>query len=193
MSSHDDPEVELTAAERAALAALPREIPPPAALEGRVLTSLQNDKPAPGAWHLGGFRYTGLGAFAALAASVALFCLGLWVGARRVTPPAAPQAGDRYVLLLLEDPGFAPAASENALVAEYREWAVGLRRRGLLELGEKLAEPAILLPEAMATPSRVAGLFILRAKSAAVAAEIARSCPHLRHGGRIELRRIAET
>jgi len=186
MSPDDEPEVELTAAERAALMALPREVAPPPFLERRVLTALQGGE----AVRRGNPRWRAL---AALAAGAGLFFGGLWLGSRRVAPPAPPERVERYVLLLLEDPGFAPAASENALVAEYRDWAAGLRQRGLLELGEKLAEPAMLLPDAAVAPSRVAGLFILRATSADEAAEIARSCPHLRHGGRIELRRIVET
>jgi hypothetical protein len=66
--------------------------------------------------------------------------------------------------------------------------------------GEELAEPALLVGEsggATARPDqggeRIGGYFLIRAADDAAALALARSCPHLRHGGRIEVRRIRPT
>ena len=131
--------------------------------------------------------------------ALAVFVGGWWTGARRPaqSSPAAP-AGERYLLLLREDASFDRGGSPAERVAEYRDWAAGLRRQGRLELGEELAGEGVLLPDGSAAPAdggpgKVAGFFVIRAETPAQAASIADSCPHLRHGGRVELRRIVDT
>ena len=113
--------------------------------------------------------------------------------------------GARYVLILHERPGhFADATPEevDAVVARYRSWAEGLRERGKLESGEKLApqEGYRLRTDDSATtvtprnePGGVAGYFVIHARDEAEALELTRGCPHLELGGEIELRRIEET
>jgi hypothetical protein len=141
----------------------------------------------------------------AAAAGIALFAAGLLVGAgqRRgapapaaaSSPPASPSA--RYVLLLYDAPD-EPALSEAEImerVSEYRDWAIGLRRQGSDITGEKLAEASLDLgaAAAVAGPEPLGGYFVFSAKDAEAALAIARSCPHLKHGGRAELRPIEET
>lgn len=135
----------------------------------------------------------------AAAAGLALFALGLVVGNRRVTPPAAEAhaALTRYVLFLYDAPDEAALSPSemNARVVEYRDWAIGLREAGSDITGEKLAEGALDLGAAGAAPGPLplGGYFVFSAKDAAAALEVARSCPHLRHGGRAALRAIEET
>jgi hypothetical protein len=45
----------------------------------------------------------------------------------------------------------------------------------------------------MADAGVLTGLFIIRAASEAEALAIARTCPHLRYGGRVDVRPIEET
>ncbi len=65
--------------------------------------------------------------------------------------------------------------------------------------GEKLGDSARELTAAAvvdraATDSEsLAGFFIVSAASAAEADSIARSCPHVRHGGKVVIRRIEPT
>jgi hypothetical protein len=71
-----------------------------------------------------------------------------------------------------------------------------------VEGGEKLREDAGLAVEsdgssgevaALPGASRLAGYFIVRAEDRRAAAEIARTCPHVRYGGRIVIREIEPT
>lgn len=188
------------------------EIDPPPRLERRVERSLRGRGLAPRtpAW----FRLAG-----AAAAALLLVAGGFWLGAiaggpsgaadRLAEEPAgAAESGPaetRYVLLLYEDDDFRPAADEDALVAEYRGWAVGLAREGALVAGEKLDETGTLLEapgdEGATLPGgdhgsplgRLGGYFVISAADRAEALAIAGTNPHLRHGGRIVVRPIVPT
>ena len=101
------------------------------------------------------------------------------------------------MLLLHAIGGALPEAEEARLVAEYAGWAADLRRRGVAIDGEKLEDERWLLgPEGgreRRGPARgaLAGYFLIEAADPDAALAVAESCPHLRHGGSVELRRIA--
>jgi hypothetical protein len=150
---------------------------------------------------------------AALAASL---MIGVMIGRRPVTqttvpvPPnaAATSPKERYVLLLhgpartaaaTPTQAAADSVAEQAIVAEYRAWAMQLRDSGALVMAEKLADdPLTMLTAAGATPmprntaDELGGFFLIQADSAE-AFRIARECPHLRHGGTVQVRRIQPT
>jgi hypothetical protein len=149
---------------------------------------------------------------AALAASL---LIGVMIGRRPAThtaqlPPNAGAASqkERYVLLLHGPARTAPATptqaaadsvAEQAIVAEYRAWAGRLRDSGALVMAEKLADdPLTMLTAAGATQlprnsaDELGGFFLIQADSAE-AFRIARECPHLRHGGTVQVRRIQPT
>lgn len=134
----------------------------------------------------------------AIAAGLALFATGLGLGRWRGSAPASE--GQRYALLLYDPATFDRSTPEPTLVAEYRSWAISLGDR--LSLGEKLgSDERLLRPEdsehhaasVEGAAGPLGGLFIVRAGSWEEALAIARSCPHLRHGGLISVRRIEET
>jgi hypothetical protein len=140
----------------------------------------------------------------AAAAAVAIFVAGYLAGG--VRPDAEPAAAGlaRYALFLYEDDMFEATRPEAELVAEYRAWAGGLAERGRLVAGEKLtaegrlldgrSDSIVVTPRGVtADPGVLTGLFIIRAASEAEALAIARSCPHLRYGGRVDVRLIEET
>jgi hypothetical protein len=147
----------------------------------------------------------------AAAAAVAIFVAGYLAGGLRpgVAPAAervasAPDGLARYALFLYEDVTFDATRPQAERVAEYSEWAGGLAERGRLAVGEKLSAEGYLLDgradSIVTTPRGVTahadvltGLFIIRAGSAAEALTIARSSPHLRYGGRVDVRPIEET
>lgn len=190
---------DLTPAERSALGSLPRVEAPPPWLEDRVVHELKAR----------GFirsaatarRYAIIAG--ALAASLAFLALGLALGSRwnRAASPPSP-SGHRFVLFLYESGDYeAPAPAEAAgRVEEYRSWARALRDRGALIAGEKLKEGGMVLAGAAPTASEsagpaeeegvLAGYFVVSARDADQALAIARSCPHLKHRGRIEVREI---
>jgi hypothetical protein len=139
---------------------------------------------------------------AAVAAAVVVAVLaGYYVGGLRTTdraasvPSEAQAAEPTYLLLLHEDSTFrrgeAPVP-RAVMVAEYVRWAGGLER-GTLISDAALPDSAIWLgpPHApIALGDRVDGFFEIRAKDRAEAERVAATCPHLKHGGRIEVRLI---
>ena len=156
-------------------------------------------------------RFTLIGSLA-VAASLAI---GILIG-HRSTSPATPTASNasasapktRYLLLLHGPAQTPPQTAEQsaadsiagaAIVAEYKAWAMRLRDSGALVSAEKLAaNPVTMLSASGATElprgtaDELGGFFLIQADSAE-AYRIARECPHLRHGGTVQVRRIQPT
>lgn len=189
---------ELTPEERDALARLPREADPPAGLEQATVAALA-------ARGLLRRPRRHLGAALALAASVLLFAGGLALGRLGGERTESPADGrPRFALFLYEGPEYnqpAPGAMDQR-VEEYVAWASAKRTDGAVEGGEKLkdGDDVAIEPDgsAGAVPSppgeqRLAGYFLIRAADRRTALEIARSCPHVRYGGRIVVREIEPT
>jgi hypothetical protein len=133
---------------------------------------------------------------ALLAGGVVLFVAGTFVG-RSFSASAPRPTGARFVLFLEDPQGRTQDADESDLVREYTAWAREQRAAGHLLGGEKL-EPTALSLEAEAAPVAetggppvVGGYFVVVAQDLAAAVAVARTCPHLRHGGRIIIRPIA--
>ncbi|MGI8843398.1 MAG: YciI family protein [Gemmatimonadaceae bacterium] len=180
------------------LRALGRGIDPPDALEHRVRRTLTargllRRRPS-----------SVLRRVAAAAAAVALFAAGYLTGESGRDDLAEPDGAGRYALFLYEDSAFDTSRPEMELVAEYSAWAAALRERGRLETGEQLASAEILLERQAdsivvgergpaAEAGALTGLFVIRAASESEALSIARTCPHLKYGGRIAVRAIVET
>jgi hypothetical protein len=158
----------------------------PAGLERRVVRALRREGLlTPPLW-----RRATPWALAVLAAG-ALFLAG-----RASAPPAvAPRAGaaPRFVLFL-QEPVAEPLAPEGepARVREYSSWARSRHADGSLLEGEKLKDAAVVLraPAASEGPSRTTGYFVVTAPDLERAVALARTCPHLRHRGDIEVRPI---
>jgi hypothetical protein len=141
-------------------------------------------------------RWTPIRLAGAVAAGLIVFMAGaLW---ERSWPTASPRpAGTRFVLFLEEPQGPDEDVGEADLVREYSAWAREQRAAGRLVEGEKLEPAALTLKgdEAPVTASGslpvVGGYFVVVADDLAGAVAVARTCPHLRHGGRIVIRPIA--
>jgi hypothetical protein len=175
--------------ERGRLAALAREAEPPAALERRVVAALRARRLIT-PWYWSPARTT-----------VAAGALLVGGGARgRATAPAPgggpvlPAAATYVLFLHGGEVGDADPRAVADRVQEYRLWARGLAAGGRLVSGEKL-KPALrrLGGGSPAGGAPVQGFFLIRAGSLDEAAETARTCPHLRHGGQIVVREIDPT
>jgi hypothetical protein len=190
-----DSDEDWTGAERARLEAFPAQDAPPPGLEARVVAALRER----GLLRDRRRRVWTLAAAAALAAFVGGVALGrATVGARGRAPASDARS---FALLLYPGPGMDErAGAEGRRVEEYRAWAHGLGERGRLVTGQKL-KPAVHLlgdPSPGTAPAPVPdgalqGFFLIRARTMEEAEDIARSCPHLRHGGTIALREIDPT
>jgi hypothetical protein len=129
--------------------------------------------------------------------SIVLLLLVAAAAARTgVAEEKAKAPGKRYLLLLLEDGRYrtAPDSEPRARIDECRRWS---RSTPGVETGDKLSGTGWKVSageaSAFSTDLRkgfVAGLFVVAAPGDEEALRIARSCPHLAHGGEIELRPI---
>ena len=109
--------------------------------------------------------------------------------------------------MLLLYGGTDSASASDARVSEYRDWARGLVKSGHAVSGEELMEVDTVVAlngsEIATTPISPAsanagsdplgGYFVVSAASEGEAMAIAKSCPHLRHGGRVVIRRVQPT
>lgn len=160
----------------------------PPMLEARVVAALRAD---------GLIRAdSGRSRFIRIAASLLIFAAGATLG--RLVAPATPTSPGpnsspaRYLLLLAGDE--TPAADGSSRAAEYGAWARSLGARGIAVSGEELAghaevvshRPAATFPDV----ASVGGYFLIEADNDAAAAALARTCPHVKYGGSIVVRRI---
>jgi hypothetical protein len=111
---------------------------------------------------------------------------------------AATDASQQYLLLLYDNELTRNLSSTelNGIIAEYSAWGRGLAAAGKLVSAEKLKdEPSVWYggEVSIASGDRLGGFFLIRARDAAEARQIAQACPHLKHGGRVELRAIQKT
>jgi hypothetical protein len=111
---------------------------------------------------------------------------------------APPEASQQYLLLLYDNEptrNLSPGQLAS-VIAEYSAWGRGLQAAGKLVSAEKLKdEPSVWLGGSVSIEGgeRLGGFFLIRARDAAEARQIAEACPHLKHGGRVELRAIQKT
>jgi predicted anti-sigma-YlaC factor YlaD len=139
----------------------------------------------------------------ALAATVLIAALaGYGAGTHRSSDQAriaraVPAASESTFLILLhEDSSFrhgeTPAASA-AMLAEYVRWARTLPS-GVTFVGTDKLEDSIVWFGAPHEPcpqgDHLAGFLMIRAKDRAAAMQVSATSPHLKYGGRIELRMI---
>ena len=135
----------------------------------------------------------------------ALHQRGLLRRSRLGTASPLPEDGrPRFAFFLYEGPEYrqpAPGAMAQR-VGEYVAWASEKRTNGVVEGGEKLRDDIDLAVEpdgrtgeatAASGEPRLAGYFLVRASDRSAAAEIARTCPHVRYGGSIVIREIDPT
>ncbi len=147
-------------------------------------------------------------------AAVLMFVAGFGVGARREpaggsmeggrnrtatqTAGVATDSGSRYALFLFEDDAYerAPSGHEMERVQEYSAWARSVRASGeelssegrfcRVENGDVVASE----PQSDARRGHLAGYFVIGARSLEDAFEVAKTCPHLKHHGTLELRKL---
>ena len=109
--------------------------------------------------------------------------------------PGGVAAVGQYVLLLYGDPPDDTGAVHIERAREYGRWASGLTDGARWVGGHEMADVVESFgPSTLAAPSdigRLAGYFVIEAPSRERAAEVARSCPHLKYGGRVVVMAIA--
>jgi hypothetical protein len=183
-----EPQDELSSA----LRTMGEPLAPPAWLEQRVVNSLRERR-------LLRHPARELRAILITAACVACFATGLLLP-RLKFPSQSAREQPQYVLLLFQGAGMPASDSkeEAVLVQEYSKWAAKERSAGHLLGGEKLNDASVEIPGSresqMSKPdNHLGGYFVITAPDLPAAQAIARTCPHLAHGGSIVLRPIDPT
>lgn len=190
------------------LSRLSRDLDPPADLEDRVVTALDERRLLGGHRRHGSTRRLALAA----AASVAILAIGVVLG--RATAPSTAPAGtltgaetDVYALLLYENADYVPptGAEAGTRYREYSLWVAEAYKREQFITGEDLeAERGWLLSpsgdgpriESAATVEEAAplsGIFFIRADGPEHALALARELPHLSHGGKVVVQKTVPT
>ncbi|HUR21920.1 MAG TPA: hypothetical protein VMZ90_13985 [Vicinamibacterales bacterium] len=132
------------------------------------------------------------GIAAKTAASLLIFVTGAIAGHYVSFAPGATQSQPRYLLLLAGD--VPPASDGSTRATEYGEWARGLAARGIKVSGDELTSHAELVTNARAATfpdlASVGGYFMIEAADDGAAAAVAYTCPHIKYGGSIVVRRM---
>jgi hypothetical protein len=116
----------------------------------------------------------------------------------------AGESGSAFLLLLWEPAtsmSDRPGIDVADLVEEYSAWGDRIAERDQLISAEKLADESVVwlkgrsdelsAPDHMAWPV-LGGYFAVRARDRAAAVDLARTSPHLKYGGAIEVRAVDE-
>lgn len=165
-----------------ALANLPREEAPPPELERRIVETLRRER-----------LFRRQSSWRHLAAAAALLAATFVGGFAAGNVRTDEALGTTHILLVYELAARPEEGNSRERAAEYGRWARSLAVEHRLTGGEELAEEGWVLDRAGVRPqaqSKIGGYFLLHAPSDETARAIALTCPHLRHGGRLELRRI---
>jgi hypothetical protein len=188
---------ELNQAEREELRSLNRGPEPPGWLEQRVVDSLRS-----GGLLASHARQHFAWAWAVAFATACVLCFGAGMLVRSGGVAIPPEStGNRYVLFLTHSSSVASSgpAAEIALVQEYSAWARRQQVGGHLIAGEKLNDASLELSgsyglhEVHTQDTNLGGYFVIAAPDLDAALAIARTCPHLKHGGTIVIRSIEPT
>ena len=109
--------------------------------------------------------------------------------------PTGAAAAGQYVLLLYNDPADDTGAVHVARAKEYGRWAstlgAGAKWVGGHELGSVVERLGPASSRSASETDRLAGYFVIEAPSRERATEVARSCPHIKYGGRVVVMTIA--
>lgn len=113
----------------------------------------------------------------------------------------------KFLLLLHESPSdFSDVSAEDmqGIIAEYTAWREDLIARDLFVDGQKLkdeggrhlraADSGIQVVDGPYSEAKevLGGFFMIQVENYDAAVNISRECPHLKYGGRIELRQVDE-
>lgn len=175
-----------------------REASPPPELEDRVVRALQRAgllSPSSA-----GRRPKVVRLAATAAASLLIFLAGWWLGTNRpFAAPPPPQPKPTFALFLRQGPNYRAPVEAQQRVEEYKAWAARVREAGVQITGQKLKQELFSLTYAQgqavlllgrSEPEPISGFFLLESRDLDQALQVAKSCPHLRYGGTIEVRPI---
>ncbi len=183
---------ELSNYEKKIFEQLKREGRPPSVLEKRIIKQLKsNDLIESNIYKMN----TYLKLAVSVAAAVILFFIGNYMGKKSMDTQAIDSSMG-YMLILHEDDQFKPGEPYE-MYQEYASWMENTIKKGITLKGQELKNEAVMVDNQQSleyldedTSGKTTGYFILEAKSLEVALEVARSNPHIKYGGTIEIKQF---
>ncbi len=176
-------ENELTPSEAEAFKNLPKENIPPKLLEDNTIKALKSKRLIMNSNLF--IKY-----WRPVAAAILFFVIG-HLSASWLTDLNQAQIAksSRFILMLHEDDNF---RGSNELSEEYFQWVLDIREQKRNITGEELDYGAHWLNDnnEVSGTDLVTGFFILEANNMEEAVKISKTAPHLKYGGRIEVREI---
>lgn len=134
----------------------------------------------------GGARTMLWGWFAALVLGVGGLVAMLLTGPPPSTVPTSAAPADLYIVALYAGPDYVQPSANDPRLQEHGQWA-GSHQAGAAQIirGGQLKDPIAQFGQPGTPNRRLVGVFTVRARSAADAVRLARSTPHIRHGGSV--------
>lgn len=184
----------LTKEEQALFDSLSKQELPPADLEDKIVDQLKKQKliSSQSAIRMLPNRFWASG----IAAAIGIFIFGYLLGNESSGESADISAG--YILLLHEDERFQPVGSEMEVFTEYATWMGKMFLKGVNITGKELSPESTywLSSEGFTLTEnrkdKISGYFIIDIEDQDEAERIARSSPHIKYGGTVELIKLSE-
>jgi len=182
---------ELSTYEKKMFARLNREEQPPVVLEKKIIDKLKSHHLIASKTKTHKMNTALKLAFAAVA--ILLFFIGNYVGKQSMKVKAIePSMG--YMLILHEDDQFRPGEPYE-MYQEYAGWMENTTAKGIAMIGQELKNEAVIVDHRQNvehldknSAKKTTGYFILEAESLEIALEVAKSNPHIKYGGTIEVK-----
>ncbi len=122
-------------------------------------------------------------------AALVVFAIGLFLFGAYYS--SALTEGDNYnYILLLSNSKQQFTNDPIDRFEEYGRWSKGIQKQGITITGEKLSTSKVTIGAIENTGSDFSGFFLLSVSSEAEAVRLASTCPHVKYGGAIEIRKI---
>lgn len=182
---------ELSTYEKMIFAQMKRKEQPSVSLEKNIISKLRSENLI----KQNTFKMnTNIKRLATIAAAVILFLAGNYFGKKSINQTIInPSMG--YMLILHEDNQFMPG-NPNEMYQEYAAWMQNTFKKGVNIIGQELKNETIFINSNKdetykdeSLQNRTTGYFILEAESLETVLEIAKSNPHIKYGGSIEIKK----
>lgn len=167
-----------------------KEMTPPDYLEKRVVEQLVKE----GLIKKSGTVNYYIKVVGSIAAAILIFICGMYLERIITSPPVEIDPSLGYLLILHEDNSFQPQ-DEQAMFQEYSTWMHQVSDAGVKITGQELkyessvvSGPAKVKQFDGSENGKTTGYFIVEAKSMDEAIQIAKTSPHIKYGGSIEVK-----
>lgn len=123
-------------------------------------------------------------------AAIVVFGIGLFLFGAFYSSSFKEESSYNYILLLSNSEQMFTNDPTSGRFEEYGRWSRGIQKQGISITGEKLSASKVTIGSPETTASIFTGFFLVSVSSEAEAVRLAGTCPHVKYGGAIEIRKI---